>query len=145
MLTRVMLAQVCVASALIVQPRLSDVLRRAPAPCMVDIPRITLPDTVSSTLKDLDLKNPNELTQEEYNSYSGAAIGGTLIIFLLPGSLIFDVKGFFFDFIFAALIGGGLCAYLSLRKDQAAELANEHPTGNPLRSLQCLSQVRQNS
>jgi len=95
----------------------------------VDIPRITLPDAVTEAIKSVDLKSPNDLSTTEYNSYSGAAIGGTLIFFLLPGALIFDlldalgpVVG---DFLFSAIIGGGLAAYLSLRADQAGEYANK--------------------
>mmetsp|Transcript_62597 Transcript_62597/g.75334 ORF Transcript_62597/g.75334 Transcript_62597/m.75334 type:complete len:158 (+) Transcript_62597:85-558(+) len=98
----------------------------------LNIPRITLPEPVAEALESIDLKNPNELDTEEYNSYSGAAIAGTLIFFLLPGALVsgvYDVIGEFLaaagkDFAFSALIGGGLAAYLSLRKDGAGEAAN---------------------
>ena len=99
---------------------------RAPpvAPRMVDIPRISLPSVVSDTLKEQDLKDPNGLSDTEYNTYSGAAIGGTLIFFLLPGALIFDAYDalltVFEDFLFSAIIGGGIAAYLALRKDAAA-------------------------
>merc|ERR1712094_60493 len=41
------------------------------------------PAQVSDGIKSVDLKSPNELTEEEYNSYSGAAIGGTLLM-LIP-------------------------------------------------------------
>lgn len=71
------------------------------------------------------LSNPNEMSTRQYNEYSGAAIGGTLILFVLPGSLLFDVSGFFKDFAFAAIIGGGIAAYLSLRKDAAGDAANK--------------------
>ena len=53
---------------------------------------------------------------------SAAAIGGTLIFFLLP---LFDITGFFGDFVFSALIGGGAAAYAALRKDAAGEYANK--------------------
>ena len=88
-------------------------LARAPAAQMVDIPRITLPDAIASTFADLDLKNPNELSQADYNTYSGAAIAGTLAFFL-PGVLVFDVTGVLFDFLFSALIGGGVAAFAAL-------------------------------
>ena len=81
---------------------------------MVDIPRITLPSAVTDTMKDINLRNPNTMSDAEYNSYSGAAILGTLVFFLVPGSLIFDVKGAIFDFIFSALTGGGIMAFLAL-------------------------------
>ena len=68
------------------------------------------------------LSNPNELSDSEYNSYSAAAIGGTLIFFLLP---IFNLLGFAGDFVFSALIGGGAAAYASLRKDQIGEYGNK--------------------
>jgi hypothetical protein len=83
---------------------------------MVDIPRIELPQAVSDALKDLDLKNPNELSTTDYNTYSAAAIGGTLAIFV-PGALLFDVTGTIADFLVSATIGGGVGAYLALSKD----------------------------
>ena len=92
------------------------------APVMVDIPRITLPDPVADVLKEQDLKNPNEMDTTAYNEYSAAAIGGTLALFIIP---LFDLFGFFGDFVFSALIGGGALAYLSLRKDAPAEYANK--------------------
>ena len=100
---------------------------------MVTVPRITLPEPVTDKMADIDLKNPNELSDEEYNTYSGAAIGGTLIFFLLPGAIVFDLldafKDIIFlvlkDFVFSAIIGGGLAAYLSLRKDEAGDYANQ--------------------
>ena len=60
-----------------------------------------------------------------YNSYSGAAIGGTLLtlvaISYLDGLLIEIVQ----TFVVSALIGGGLGAYLSLRKDAIGEQVNK--------------------
>ena len=93
---------------------------RAPAAVMLDIPRITLPDVVTSTIKDQGLNSPNELGTTEYNTYSAAAIGGTLILFLLP---IFNLLGFLGDFVFSALIGGGAAARRRVPRmapDQAA-------------------------
>jgi len=89
---------------------------------MIDVPRIALPDAVTPVLKEQGLNNPNELDTGAYNSYSAAAIGGTLLFFILP---LFDLLGFFGDFVFSALIGGGLGAYASLRKDQVGEYANK--------------------
>ena len=100
----------------------SALARRAPVSQMVDIPRVTLPGAVTDILKDADLSNPNDLSDSEYNSYSAAAIGGTLIFFLLP---IFNLLGFAGDFVFSALIGGGAAAYASLRKDQIGEYGNK--------------------
>jgi hypothetical protein len=75
-----------------------------------------------AALRDLDLKNPNDLDTTAYNEYSAAAIGGTLVLFLLP---LFDIAGFLGDFVLSALIGGGALAYAALRKDSAAEYANK--------------------
>ena len=72
----------------------------------------------------LDLKSPNELSDSEYNNYSAAAIGGTLVLLLPIGLLDGALLGFLRDFVISALLGGGLLAFLALRKDQAAELAN---------------------
>ena len=94
-------------------PQRAHAARRAAPTTMLDIPRITLPAAVADPIKDLDLKSPNDLSQAEYNSYSAAAIGGTLIFFILP---LFDILGFFGDFVFSALVGGGVGAYASLRK-----------------------------
>mmetsp|Transcript_6969 Transcript_6969/g.21870 ORF Transcript_6969/g.21870 Transcript_6969/m.21870 type:complete len:166 (-) Transcript_6969:903-1400(-) len=88
-------------------PQRAHAARRAAPTTMLDIPRITLPAAVADPIKDLDLKSPNDLSQAEYNSYSAAAIGGTLIFFILP---LFDILGFFGDFVFSALVGGGVGA-----------------------------------
>merc|ERR1712216_1035854 len=91
---------------------------------MVDIPRVTLPSSVTDVLKEQDLKTPNDLSATDYNTYSAAAIGGTLV-FMVLGTQIFDVSGLIFDFMFAALTGGGAAAYAALRKDEASEYANK--------------------
>lgn len=62
------------------------------------------------------------LIPQAYNEYSAAAIGATLIFFILP---LFDITGFVGDFIFSALIGGGAAAYASLRKDSIGEYGNK--------------------
>jgi len=89
---------------------------------MTDIPRVELPSAVTDVLKEQNLKNPNELDTTAYNEYSAAAIGATLIFFILP---LFDITGFVGDFIFSALIGGGAAAYASLRKDSIGEYGNK--------------------
>merc|ERR1711924_331962 len=97
---------------------------RAAVRVQVGVPRIDLPAQVSDGIKSVDLKSPNELTEEEYNSYS-AAIGGTLLM-LIPvayyDGLLFE---FAKSFAISALLGGGLGAYLSLRKDGVGEKAGE--------------------
>lgn len=92
---------------------------------MINVPRISLPEAVGKVLMENDLKSPNDLTDTEYNNYSAAAIGGTLLFFVPGAALFFDVSGFFENFIFSALVGGGAGAYLALRKDQAGEYANK--------------------
>ena len=66
---------------------------RSRRPCMVDIPRIELPESVTSVLKEQNLKNPNEMSTRQYNEYSGAAIAGTLFFFLVPGAVICNFTG----------------------------------------------------
>lgn len=91
----------------------------------LNIPRVDLPPAVGGVLDGLDLRNPNDLDVDEYNAYAGAAIGGTLVFFLLPGAVasgVPDVIGEFFatllkDFAISAPIGGGVAIYLALRKD----------------------------
>ena len=75
----------CGMSSAFVSPRPhASLLRRAPVREMVNIPRISLPEQVSEIMTgQLDLKSPNELSDSEYNNYSAAAIGGTLVL-LLP-------------------------------------------------------------
>ena len=92
-----------------------------------DIPRVELPEAVTKVLKEQDLKNPNDLTTKEYNSYSAAAVGATLISMLLLGPVagIFDISGVVLDFVFSALVGGGALAYAALRKDEVSEYANK--------------------
>ena len=105
------------------KPRAS--LRRAPVRAMVNIPRISLPDQVSEIIKQQDLKSPNELSDSEYNTYSAAAIGGTLVLLLPIAALDGALFGFLKDFVISALLGGGLLAYLALRKDGLSEQANK--------------------
>ena len=66
---------------------------------------------------------------DRYNSYSGAAIGGTLLL-LVPiaylDELLFAIVK---DFAIAAILGGGAGAYLSLRSDSAGEAANKFGAG----------------
>ena len=77
----------------------------------------------------LSLMNPNELSEEDYNGYSGAAVAGTLLFFLLPGAAItgglsdLGMLGgaLLQDFVFSAIIGGGLAIYLSLRNDEIGD------------------------
>ena len=92
-----------------------------------DLPRISLPSAVTDVLKEQELKNPNDLSNADYNSYSAAAVGGTLIFMVLLGPVtgIFDLGGVVGDFVFSALIGGGTLAYAALRKDEASEYANK--------------------
>ena len=92
-----------------------------------DIPRVELPEAVTKVLKEQDLKNPNDLNTKEYNSYSAAAVGATLISMLLLGPVagIFDISGVVLDFVFSALVGGGALAYAALRKDEVSEYANK--------------------
>lgn len=85
--------------------------------------RFDLPPAVTDVMEnELGLMNPTLLSEDDYNGYSGAAIAGTLIFFLLPGALItgeFDnfvrlATSFITTFLFAAIIGGGGAIYLSL-------------------------------
>mmetsp|Transcript_96636 Transcript_96636/g.141334 ORF Transcript_96636/g.141334 Transcript_96636/m.141334 type:complete len:189 (-) Transcript_96636:233-799(-) len=96
----------------------------------VDIPRVALPSSVTDVLAANDLKDPNDMTSSEYNTYSATAIGGTLLFFLPGALLIFDVSGALLDFLFSAFIGGGTAIYASLRKDEVSEYANKF--GNAL-------------
>lgn len=76
------------------------------------------------------------MTTEEYNAYSGAAIGGTLIFFLIPGAIVAgvpDIIGQFLavvvkDFLFSAIVGGGIAIYLSLRKDEVGATVRGYGT-----------------
>ena len=97
---------------------------------VTDVPRISLPSAVTDVLKEQGLKNPNDMAATDYNSYSAAAVGGTLVFMLLLGPLtgVFDINGVVFDFVFSALIGGGALAYAALRKDEASEYANKFGT-----------------
>jgi len=100
----------------------------------VNLPRLDLPSAVTDKLTEFDLKNPNEMDESEYKSYSGAAIAGTLLFFLLPGAFITGILGAIgsvagaavTDFLFSALIGGGAAIYLSLRKDSIGDTVREY-------------------
>jgi hypothetical protein len=124
-LTTLLLAGPSLKPARTGAPRPTRVKSRARFPVM--IPRITLPDAASKALKGIDLKDPNELSDKDYDAYSGAAILGTLIFFLLPGAAInsLDFGDILFDFVFSALTGGGIGAYAALRKDDIGEKANQ--------------------
>ena len=84
------------ASAFVSAPRRAP-LRRSPVRQMADIPRITLPDAVAEQLALFDLKNPNDLSTEEYNSYSAAAIAGTVLL-LVPASYLDNTLASFGEF-----------------------------------------------
>jgi len=100
----------------------------------LNLPRLELPGPVADKLGEFGLNNPNTMNDEEYRSYSGAAIAGTLLFFLLPGALvsglysnIAPVAGAaLIDFSASALIGGGLAIYLSLRSDSIGETVREY-------------------
>lgn len=111
-----------------------SIINRGSSALRVNIPRLDLPSPVADKLVDFDLKNPNTMNDAEYRSYSGAAIAGTLLFFLLPGAL---VSGLFnnlgpvaitvvTDFAFSALIGGGIAIYLSLRSDSIGGTVREN-------------------
>jgi len=100
----------------------------------VNLPRLDLPGAIADKLVEFDLKNPNKMNDEEYRSYSGAAIAGTLLFFLLPGALVSGIYSnlgpiaiaILIDFSFSAVIGGGLAIYLSLRSDSIGETVREY-------------------
>lgn len=95
--------------------------------------RVDLPPAVTDVMEnDLGLINPNGMSEDDYNGYSGAALAGTLIFFLLPGALItgeFEnfiglVGSFVTTFLFAAILGGGGAIYLSLGGNELAGTVN---------------------
>lgn len=93
---------------------------------MVTVPRLALPEVVTAQLETFQLQNPNTMSDEDYNSYAGAAILGTFVFFLLPGALVTDLftplsailGGVLPNFSVSALVGGGTAIYLSLRSDE---------------------------
>lgn len=96
----------------------------------LELPRLDLPDAVTTKLEENDLKNPNTMTEDEYRAYSGAAILGTLL-FLIPGAFVTglgDALGeaagsALFDFAISAIVGGGAAIYISLKDDELGEKA----------------------
>jgi len=84
----------------------------------------------------LDLLDPNSMNEKDYDGYSGAAVVGTLAFFLLPGAIAIGVPEilggfaglFIVNFLFSALIGGGLSIYLSLRNDEIGTTVNQAGT-----------------
>jgi len=100
----------------------------------VNIPRLELPGAIADQLPDLNLANPNTFNDDDYRSYAGAAIAGTLLFFLLPGALASGIYsnlgpvaiGILIDFAFSALIGGGLAIYLSCRSDSIGETVRQY-------------------
>ena len=63
----------CMGLVLPSSPFSPDTQPRVQAPAMVSIPRITLPAAVVDTIKEQDLRSPNDLTDAQYNTYSAAA------------------------------------------------------------------------
>ena len=116
------------------RPQGLSVVNRGSSALNVNIPRLELPGAVADKLDDFDLKNPNNMNDAEYRSYSGAAIAGTLLFFLLPGALVSGLysnigpvaSAALIDFSVSALIGGGLAIYLSLRSDSIGETVREY-------------------
>ena len=112
---------------------------RAAAPsalAAVSLPRLDLPPAVTSKMGEFGLANPNELDDAAYRSYSGAAVAGTLLALIFPGSLLFGLgedlgavlSGAFTDFAFSALLGGGLAIYLSLKGDDTGATVRGYGT-----------------
>jgi hypothetical protein len=111
-----------------------SVIDRGNTALNVNIPRLEWPSAITDQMSGLDLRNPNTMSDAEYRSFSGAAIAGTLLFFLLPGAL---VSGIFsdlgpvaiasvVDFLFSATFGGGLAIYLSLRGDDIGATVREY-------------------
>merc|ERR1719491_1439697 len=95
--------------------------------------RYDLPEQVTNVMEEkLNLINPNTMDEKEYSGYAGAAVAGTLLFFLIPGAIItgeLEAIGelgalFVKDFLFSAIIGGGLAIYLSLRNDEIGDTVN---------------------
>lgn len=122
------------------QPHLTtnSVRRSSPSSLNVNLPRLDLPDVVTDKLEQYDLLNPNAMDEDEYKGYSGAAITGTLLLFLFPGLFLTGIPetigdlagGVLPDFAFSAITGGGLAIYLSLRDDEIGETVRDY--GNQL-------------
>jgi len=116
------------------RPQGLSVVDRGTSALNVNIPRLELPGAVADKFDDFGLKNPNNMNDDEYRSYAGAAIAGTLLFFLLPGALVSGlfndigsiVGAALLDFSVSALIGGGLAIYLSLRSDSTGETVREY-------------------
>jgi len=118
------------------QPHLRRISTRrsSPSSLNVNLPRLDLPGVVTDKLEQYDLINPNTMDEDEYKGYSGAAIAGTLLFFLLPGlfltgipDTIGDIAGAAIpDFAFSAITGGGLAIYLSLRDDEIGETVRDY-------------------
>jgi len=120
------------------QHQANRIRRSSPSSLNVNLPRLDLPGALTDKLEQFDLKNPNAMDDQEYRSYSGAAIAGTLAFFLLPGAILTGVPdeigqivgGLLPDFAFSAITGGGLAIYVSLRDDELGETARGY--GNKL-------------
>jgi len=80
---------------------------------------ITLPPAVSEALESADLFDPTKLQAQEQDDWLGVVGFGTVLAFLLP---IFEA-GLIPDILFSALFGGGLAAYVGLRKDEAGTIS----------------------
>ena len=102
------------------------------------VPRYDLPSSVTQVIEGrLGLLSPNALDDADYTGYSGAAVAGTLLFFLLPGAALTGELGYLgelgtalvTDFVLAALVGGGLAIYLSLRDDDVAGTVNSAGIG----------------
>jgi len=113
----------------IVKPNHVGTIKASSSAIAVNLPRVELPDAVTEKLEEYDLKNPNEMDEVEYDGYAGAAIGGSLLTFLVPGAIltgIFDdvfsiATAIAINFGVSALLGGGALIYLSLRADELGE------------------------
>lgn len=101
-------------------------------------PRYDLPAQITDVVEgQLGLLSPNDMSEEDYEGYAGAAVAGTLAFFLLPGAILTggaDVLASFFaavavNFMLSALIGGGLTIFLSLRDDEIAKTVNLYGGG----------------
>ena len=95
--------------------------------------RYELPSQITDVMEQqLDLQNPNTLSEEDYQGYAGAAVAGTLVFFLVPGALLTgeltNLVDFgatvVQDFLLSAVIGGGIAIYAALRQDGISTTVN---------------------
>jgi len=81
----------------------------------------TLPPVLASAFTAADLYDPSTISDKDQENSAAAIVAGSALAFLLP---LFE-GGLFVDLALSTVLGGGLAAYFSMRKDPVGAITRD--------------------